>query len=168
MNYIIRTVAYTDVSAVCGIMQTVYASLENKDLFVPDDRAFIEKHISEKGFILVAVNTDTDEISGFLIVRYPGMEKDNLGREILTDDMLLSVAHMESAAVLPAARGNGLEHRLLNHALSLLPDNIRYCFATVHPKNTASLKSFEKAGFLVIKHCHKYGGLERFVLKLQR
>jgi len=83
----------------------------------------------------------------------------------LTSENLNRVLHMDSASVHPNHRGHGLESRMIDFTETLV-DTSKYCysFATVAPKNFASLKSFERNGYQVILTKEKYGGLIRHVM----
>ena len=72
---------------------------------------------------------------------------------------------MDSASVHPSHRGHGLESRMITFAETLL-DTSQYCysFATVAPKNFASLKSLERNGYQVMVTKEKYGGFVRCVM----
>ena len=65
-----------------------------------EDEELLRQHVEEKGFILKA--EAKDEIAGFLMVRFPGEEADNLGSHLgLSKEAMEQVAHMETAAVRP-------------------------------------------------------------------
>ena len=106
----------------------------------------------------------TDGISG------PGsMQEDyeeNLGRDIgLPESELGKVAHMDSAAVLPAFRGFHLQRRLMKAAEEELQrEGFRYLCCTVHPDNKSSLQSVLSQGYRIAKTCEKYGGFPRHIL----
>jgi ribosomal protein S18 acetylase RimI-like enzyme len=133
-------------------------------LFCADSKEFIARHIDEGGFILKAVYNH--EIVGFLIVRIPKFEEDNLGFDIhLEHSELEKVAHIESVGILPDHRGKGLQKQLMMEAENLLrKKGFTYLMATVHPKNLPSLNNFIKSGYEIVKTVKKYGGMERHVL----
>ncbi len=145
-----------------NLMRTVYDCLSDKSLFFCDTYDYVKENISKCGFAVVSCN-ENGKIIASLIIRYPDMEKDNLGFDInLPIDELPKVAQMESAVVHPAYRGNGLLYRLLKFA----EDNIdktkyKYFMATISPHNPASYKSAEKMGYKVITTKIKYGNLLR-------
>ena len=110
-----------DLDTLCAIMDAAAAALDNPDLFVADDRAFIARHLGREGFTLLALAEG--RAAGFLIVRLPGMAEDNLGRDLgLPPEMLGRVAHMESTAVLSPFRGHGIQKQLMARAEALLRD----------------------------------------------
>ena len=153
-----------DVEVIHQIMETVKEGLSDKNSFVADDKAFISEHIERRGFTLIA--RVGNEVAGFLIIRIPGTDIDNLGRDIgFVGGKLQKVAHMESVAVLPEHRGHGLQKRLMAKAedrLRIL--GYRYLMATVYPGNKPSLTSFISSGYAVVLTKEKYSGLMRNIL----
>ena len=107
---------------------------------------------------------------GNLLIKYPGLTEENLGYDVFSDKdlskkKLLQVVHMDSASVLLAHRGHGLERRMLTFAEQLLDSTqYQYAFATVAPQNLASLKSLEKNGYRVMVTKEKYGGRMRCIM----
>lgn len=147
------------------IMAICQAAIQNKDWYVVDDRAFIERHISEEGYILKYMQEE--QIAGFLLVRHPKLAEDNLGRYLpeWTDEMLYQVAHMESAAVLPEYRGRKIQKKLLLCAEELEREQgTAYLMATVHPDNVYSSGNLEALGYECLQETEKYGGLRRRIL----
>ncbi len=144
------------------LMEQVHAEMEHPEHFVCDDLPFVRRHIREEGFCLTARDAD-GELVGALIVRFPGMAEDNLGRELsLPEKELGRVAHMESVVVAGQARGQGLFTQLLSAAEGICAEKgFRYLMGTVSPDNPASFKSFEKQGYGLIVTKPKYGGLMR-------
>ena len=153
-----------DLDTLCAIMDAAAAALDNPDLFVADDRAFIARHLGREGFTLLALAEG--QAAGFLIVRLPGMAEDNLGRDLgLPPEMLGRVAHMESTAVLSPFRGHGIQKQLMARAEALLAGRgFSLCLATVHPDNAPSLHSFLRLGYRVALTKEKYQGRLRHIL----
>ena len=87
-----------------------------------------------------AIEMGTNTAAGIFIVTFPGMKEENLGRDIeLAGVELEKVAHMESVAILPAYRGNGLQYALMQRGeADLRKMGYRYLMCTVHPDNTYS------------------------------
>lgn len=164
MNFSIRFAAADDLDKILRIMEAACRSVPDPAWFVASDRAFLQAHLSEKGFILLAEGPEGP--SGFLVVKYPGDEPEHLGRDAgLSEVELPRCAYMDTVAVLPEARGNRLQVRLLAAAeqdLSASP----YChwLATVHPQNRYSLQNFMTCGYRVAATRKKYGGLDRHIL----
>lgn len=154
-----------DIIELKAVMEEAVAALLQKDWYVSDDIDFLERHIKDEGYILKCVVEE--KIVAFLIVRYPKLEEDNLGRYLpnMTEEDLLTVAHMESVAVLPKFRGYQLQKQLLEMAEKIENDrNTIYLMATVHPENVYSKRNFEQQGYSCLLETQKYSGLRRSIL----
>ena len=165
MTGVITYATEKDVDEIRAVMEIGLAATENKDWYVTDDRAFIERHIAKEGYIL-KYSVD-EKIAGFLIVRHPMLAEDNLGRYLdnCKEDLLLKVAHMESAAVLPEFRGQKIQKKLLMEAEETEHrSGMHYLMCTVHPDNCYSVDNLEQQGYKTILETEKYGGLRRRIL----
>lgn len=161
----IRTAKDDDVQLIYDCMRSVYNGLEDKSMFVCEDIEYVKRNISKHGFTLIA-DADDGRTAGIFIFEYPGRSIDNLGRDIgLSGEELDRVVHMDTVAVLPQYRGNGLLKRMLNAAEQMIDKN-RYVYfmATAAPHNKASLNSFIESGYRIMKTVGKYGGFTRAVL----
>lgn len=163
MNHITLTTASLEqTDAIYSLMQDVHDRMDNKTLYVCDDLEFVKAHIKDSGFTVIACN-EASEIVACFIVRFPGLEEDNLGRDIgLEGEELNQVAHMESAVVLPEYRGRGLQLAMLQYAEEMIDKSkYKYLMATVSPDNLWSYHSLEKNGYKLKLTKEKYGGLIR-------
>lgn len=166
-EFTIRRAEPGDVDAIAKIMEIVRDSMEQPEWFVADDRAWVESHIQDQGFTMVAETAALPaEIAAFFIVAFPKADENNLGQELkLNEEQLLLTAHMDSAAVLPLYRGNHLQGRLLEAAereLCRYPH--QYLLATVHPENHASLHTMLRHGYVIVATKEKYHGRLRHIL----
>lgn len=174
-TYTYRLAHKGEASKIHKLMEYVYESVADKDTFVCDDLSYVEKHIEEKGFVVVAeeISADSDEskkgsegIVACLIVDFPSDGQENLGRDIeLAEKSLCKVVHMDSAVVHPKHRGQGLQGQLLAFAegeigKQWMPGPF-YLMATVSPVNQASATTLEKLGYICRCTKEKYGGLTR-------
>lgn len=167
----IRKAKYSDVEPIRNVMELSQNSLEDKSWYYIDGTTveWLYRHIEDEGFALV-VEDEESNIVGFLVVRYPENSDDNLGCYLgnKAEDMC-TVVHMETVAVLPEYRGNGLQRKLVERAESMLRSNIKYMMCTVHQENNPSLYSFLKCGYKIeINLFAKYGRLPRYVLLKER
>ena len=156
--YSLRPATLDDAYTIWQIMDTCAQAMEHKEHFICDDLDYVKDILSGQGFAVVACNAD-GKIVGDLLVKYPGLNEENLGYDVfvkdyaltdkipnfnirLTSDNLNQVLHMDSATVLPEHRGHGLESHMITYAESLVNiSKYHYSFATVAPENLASLKS---------------------------
>lgn len=159
-----------DLDEIVSIIETAVQHAVSADWFVPDDRKFLERHLEQSGFILVAKSAAA-RIAAYLLVRFPGADDDNLGREltpggpVIPLDELAHVAHIESTAVCPDFYGNHLQSWLVQEAETYLkPLAYRHLMATVHPDNRYSLNSMLRQGYRIVSTTQKYGGLRRHIL----
>lgn len=126
-------------------------------------------------------NSGLATLAGIMIIRFPGKDDDNLGRDAgIPPEEYDHVAHIESAAVLPEYRGYGLQGQMLRYAENILKSQsekcisemtmvkgqplfraIHYMFATVSPENPASWRTLELNGFHCLLEKEKYDGLLR-------
>lgn len=161
----IRRAVSQDVDELAGIMELAKQTTEKPEWFAADDRDWLEAHIEEQGFTMVAETRD-GELAGFFIVDFPDEGEKNLGHEVkLGPEKLRLTAHMDSAAVKPLYRGNHLQGRLLEAAeKELCHYPYEYLFCTVHPENHASLHTMLRHDYVVIATKEKYHGYIRHIL----
>ena len=74
-------------------------------------------------------------------------------------------ANADSVIVHPDYRGNGLQRKLLETALTRLRPGIVGIGATVSPENQYSLNNALASGFTIAARREMYGGYDRYLLK---
>ena len=159
----ISRASYEDVPKIMEIMETANRLVKDEEWFFMDTEEFTRQHIEEKGFTLKAEEDGC--MAGFLSVRFPGEEHDNLGVHLsLSDEEMKQVAHMETAAVLPEYRGRGIQKSLMCKAEEILRDMpYHYLMGTAHPDNTYSVNNFLKLEYDIVDEGLKYVGLPLYV-----
>lgn len=189
-KYTLRIAALENACEIWKVMDFCAKSMEHKEHFICDDLDYVKDILFGTGFGVVACDVN-GEIVGNLLVKYPGLEEENLGYDVfvkaetpaykilnssvlpqdkkstilLNEKNLNRVLHMDSASVLPNHRGHRLESRMISYAETLVDTSkYHYAFATVAPENTASLKSLERSGYQVMVTKEKYGGVMRCVM----
>ena len=164
MDVDIQLATADDVAIIHAIMQETVANLERREFFVDDDQGYLERHIDQAGFVLLARNGP--DCLGFLMVDLPGEGENNLGRDLGWPVATLGqCAHIDSVCVRPAFRGHGLQKRLVGDAEARLERmGIIHFLATVHPDNIASLASMRALGYQIGATKPKYGGMLRHIL----
>lgn len=168
----IQKAKLSDTPMIVTLMQEAFSLLPDSSWYVADDEDFVYRHIIKSGFVLNGFWEDA--IAGFLMVRIPREEEDNLGYSLISKweiqnlnptFELLKTAHIESTAVRPIFRGHQIQKQLIAEAVTILKrQNFHHLMATVHPDNKASLISFQKNDFQIISTVKKYGGLNRHIL----
>ena len=73
----IKRAEQADVDAIMQLMQEAVDTVKVSDWFLPDNRQYIEEHISDRGFTLKALSSN-NEILGFFIVDLPEGLKHNI------------------------------------------------------------------------------------------
>jgi len=164
MDSIIRKAHTIDVGSIFAIMNTVALEMVKSDLFLSDDINYITGHIETLG--ITFVSEIDGNMAGFLAVDIPNEQPNNLGLDIdLTQAELSKVALMDSIVVSPDFRGMGLQKKLLKYAEGeMKSQGYTHFMATVHPDNSASLKSFLALGYEIKATKLKYDGLLRHIL----
>ena len=180
-KYTLRAATLEDAYDIWKVMDFCAKSMEHKEHFICDDLDYVKDILSGHGFAVAACDVD-GEIVGNLLVKYPGLEEENLGYDVfvktdadvsqnavcqisLTAETLNQVLHMDSASVHPNHRGHRLESRMIFFAETLVDTSkYHYAFATVAPENTASLKTLKRNGYQVMVTKEKYGGVMRCVM----
>lgn len=164
-GFIIRRAAAEDADIIYGCMLSVYNLLDDKSMFVCENIEYVRRNITEHGFAVIA-ETDSGRMAGAFVFEYPGQEFSNLGRDIgLLESELDKVVHMDTVVVLPEYRGHGLHERMLVFAENMInKDKYRYYMATAAPYNSASVNTFIKCGYQIVKVTEKYKGLTRAIL----
>lgn len=132
--------------------------------FVVNDVDTIARQM-DSGFTLMAHRGG--DLAGILHVYFPAPEE-SYAERVGDEYSAAEVAHMDIAAVLPGHRGYGLLELLLVEAEAHLreaePKRIAY-YATVHPENGASKRSFEFSGYQAIRDLKIHGTYPRIVFR---
>ena len=181
MDFDIRKCEINDIETVVGLIEAVYEQMENKEWFAADNSEYTKKMLSQgPGTAWMAVEKESGQPAGVFMTAVPSVSgqsadagenapedyEENLGRDIgLPETELGKVAHMDSAAVLPASRGFRLQRRLMEYAeTELQKEGFRHLCCTVHPDNRSSLNNVLAQGYRIMKTCEKYGGSPRHIL----
>ena len=137
--------------------------MADQNAYITDDIPYIRDHIQDNGFTLVA--EDGEVMVGFFLVCVPGLTENNLAYELdFSEEQLLQVALMDSAAVLPAYQGRGIMSQMFKMAVERTETQYPYLLGTVAPDNYPSRRNFEKNGFQCLKIIEKYGGRVRCLM----
>lgn len=168
MEFVFCKAGIEELPAVMKLMEEAKCGVPDSDWFEADEISVVKRHICEEGFILLAkqAGEQKKELAGFLIVRFPREQEDNLGEYLgLSREEMLRVAHLETAVVAPEFRGNQLQYRLFREAEEMLKNTeIQHIMATVHPENVFSFRNMEKLGMKKVVEVRKYGGKLRAVM----
>lgn len=162
MDVQIRKIGKDEVHKYLEFLHEIKAMMEQDDWFFldPDDEVY---EMMELGAMDIWLAEDGDRVAAVFCVVYPGMQKFNLGYDLeLSEEDLMRVVHMDTAAVHPDYRGLGLQYRMMLHAEQELMGKILLC--TIHPDNKYSLNNVLKQGYNIEKKTEKYGSI-RYILR---
>ena len=162
MDIQFRKIGIEEVNKYLEFLHEVKALMEQDEWFFldPDEEVYDMMEHDAMGIWLAE---DGARIAAVFCVVYPGMEKFNLGYDLnFSEEDLLRVVHMDTAAVHPDYRGQKLQHRMMLHAEQELAGRILLC--TIHPDNQYSLNNVLNQGYTVEKKLEKYGSI-RYLLR---
>ena len=162
MNIEIRKIEIGEVDKYLGFLHEVKAMMEQEEWFFldPDEEVY---EMMEQDAMGIWLAEDGARIAAVFCVVYPGMRSFNLGYDLnFGEEDLKRVVHMDTVAVHPDYRGQGLQHQMMLHAEKELGGRILMC--TIHPDNCYSLNNVLKQGYTIEKKTEKYGSI-RYILR---
>ena len=162
MDIQIRKIGIGEVDKYIEFLHEVKAMMEQDEWFYldPDEEIY---EMMEQDAMGIWLAEDGVRIAAVFCVVYPGLRSLNLGYDLaFSEENLKRVVHMDTAAVHPDYRGQGLQHRMMLHAEQELGGKILLC--TIHPDNRYSLNNVLKQGYTVEKKTEKYGSI-RYILR---
>lgn len=165
MEITIRKGRNADIEGVICLLQDVKAAMEHPEWFYLDSPEDIRGMMAD-GTMQLWVAEDGNTLAGILYILFPGLQEFNYGYDLgFSQEELLRVVSMDTAAVRPEYRGMGLQGKLIQAAEdSLKGENGRILLCTIHPENTFSLNNALKQGYKIQKELPKYGST-RYVLR---
>jgi hypothetical protein len=147
-----------------GLQDLILGLLPHPEIFFPHDKDYFQK-IFQHDRSVIGVKAK-DRLAAYSIIRIPGHEEDNLGRDIgLADDELARVAHLQATVVHPAFRGNGLQRKMAATHLRVIEDlGFKHVCCTVSPKNPTSLANIICSGLVIKDLRPKFGDWWRYIM----
>lgn len=165
MNIEIRKGDRNDTENFIKLLYDVQAAMPHKEWFYLDPPEEIREMMAD-GTMRLWVAMDGERLAGAFDILIPGLDEYNYGYDLgFGEEELLRVINMDTAAVHPDYRGQGLQKRLMQAAekeICRMGQRILLC--TVHPDNQFSLQNVLKQGYAVQKREEKYGSI-RYVLR---
>ncbi len=165
MELTIRKGGRGDLPAYLSLLQDVRASMDHPEWFYLDPPEEVRAML-EAGAMELWVALDGERLAaGFDLIR-PGLESYNYGYDLdFTEEELLRVVNMDTAAVHPDYRGHGLQSALIRQAEAKLRQEGNWILlCTVHPDNQFSLRNVLGQGYTIEKKLEKYGSV-RYILR---
>lgn len=158
----LRRCTEQDAPAVYALQNEVRGGMERPELFVPDTLENIASDLRDGLGIGV---WQGGRLGAYLTIRFCGQDAHNYAAFMgLPQAEWSQWANADSAVVHSDWRGNGLQRRMMEAALQLLPPQIRGIGATVSPDNSYSLNNALAAGFAIVCRREMYGGYDRYLL----
>lgn len=158
----LRRCTPAEASAVFVLQNEVRAAMPHPEQFVPDTLENITGYL-RTGICISA--WQQRRLGAYLILRLCGQSDENYAAFLgVPQSQWQHWANADSAVVHPDWRGNGLQRRMLEAALPLLPESITHLGATVSPANPYSLSNALACGFTIRARREMYGGFDRYLL----
>lgn len=165
MKITIRKGTIADTEAFTRFLDEVREGMEHKEWFYLDPPEFVREQM-ENGTMQLWVACDGGRMAAAFDLIVPGLERYNYGYDLdLSEEDLMRVINMDSAAVHPDYRGMGLQGKLIRKAeMEIAAAGHRILLCTVHPENRFSLNNVLKQGYVIQKKLKKYGSV-RYLLR---
>ncbi len=161
----IRKGTNADTETLLQFLQQVREEMEHKEWFYLDAPEDV-RAMMEDGSMELWLAEENGELAGIFDLIRPGLAKHNYGYDLdFTEEELLRVINMDTAAVHPNHRGKGLQGKLIQHVEAYLRQEGKHILlCTVHPDNRFSLQNVLKQGYKVQRKLEKYGSV-RYILR---
>lgn len=165
MSIEIRKGTPEDTEPMLRFLREVWETMAHKEWFFLSPAEEIREMMAS-GAMELWTAMDGSRLAGVFTIVRPGLGRDNYGYDLgLTEGELLRVVNMDTAAVHPDYRGQGLQKRLMEFAESQIAgEGAHILLCTVHPENRFSLENVLNQGYTIQKKLEKYGS-ERYVLR---
>ena len=165
MEFQFRKGGLQDAETLIRFLDGVKAGMAQQNWFYLDPPDVVRKLLAE-GTMELWLAMDGTRLAGIFDILHPGLDPSNYGYDLdLSQEDLLRVVHMDTAAVHPDYRGNGLQRKLVQMAEGhLAGQGRRILLTTVHPENRFSLNNMTGQGYTIRKRLEKYGS-ERYILR---
>ena len=165
MSLTFRKGTLSDAERFTGFLAEIRAGMSNKEWLYLDPPDLVREMIAD-GTMELWLAVDGDRLAAVFDILYPGLDSCNYGYDLnLTESELLQVVHMDTSAVHPDYRGQGLQGRMVHTAeRELVGSGKRILLCTVHPENRFSLNNMLQQGFEIQKLVRKYCS-ERLILR---
>ena len=165
MNLTFRKGTPEDAALFVNFLDEIKSEMQQKDWLYLDPPELVQAMMSD-GIMDLWLAMDESRVAAVFSVLHPGLESYNYGYDLdFTEQELLKVVHMDTAAVHKDYRGLGLQGRMVQIAeKSLAGQGSKILMCTVHPENQFSLNNMLRQGYEIQRRVEKYGS-ERFILQ---
>lgn len=166
-RYVLRSATTEDIPEIFTLIQVVGKNDDRVLFSYSKEYSHYEKLISNNPTVVATINGKI--VGAFLSFI---QDEDPLGvyKEMGFNEFK-GVALLEECVVDDKHRGHNLEQRMGSRLIDYIKAMSKYyyydihrVYVTVHPQNTASLRSLDKIGFKPAKKTKLYGGMTRYIL----
>ncbi|KDA92511.1 GNAT family N-acetyltransferase [Pantoea agglomerans] len=159
---VIKKAELVDVDNILNLQQKIWEDLDNKKNLQTSSKEFIEYCISIGGVVYLIYEGDV--LIGYRFIYFPKKREFNLGRGIIPDDQLETVAHLDTTCLLKEFRGKGIGKDLAGLSIDFIAENkMQHVLATVAPNNIASMKVMFYAGLKIVDYTSDFNEKERYI-----
>ena len=160
----IREGTRQDIQRVLTFLAQIQAEMPNPEWFCLDTPEEFRQRM-ENGSTRLWVAEEGERLAGVFTVVFPGTSPVNYGWQLnLPPEDLARVVNMDTAAVHPNFRGQGLQRRLMQTAEKELgPGKILLC--TIHPDNAYSLRNAQSQGYEIQATLPMYDSIRHLLRK---
>lgn len=160
----IREGTRQDIQRDLTFLAQIQAEMPNPEWFSLDTPEEFRQRM-ENGSMRLWVAEDAQRLAGIFSVVYPGTSPINYGWKLnLPEEDLQRVVNMDTAAVHPDYRGQGLQRRLMETAERELGSG-KILLCTIHPENRYSLRNALTAGYEIQATLPMYGSIRHLLRK---
>ena len=153
-----------DIQRVLTFLAQIRAEMLHPEWFCQDTPEEFRQRM-ENGSMRLWVAEDAQQLAGIFTVLYPGISPINYGWKLnLSEEDLQRVVNMDTAAVHPDYRGQGLQRRLMETAEREVGSG-KILLCTIHPDNRYSLRNALTAGYEIQATLPMYGSIRHLLRK---
>ncbi len=158
MEFIITKGTADQAELFISLTRTVQAAMAQPEWFYLDSPEEVRAML-DQGMMELWMAWEGKNLAAVFSVITPGLGESNYGYDLgFSQEALLRVANMDTAAVHPDYRGHGLQKRLMAQAeQDLAEQGSRILLCTIHPDNCYSLQNALERGYTIQKTLPKYG-----------
>jgi len=165
MNITIRKGSIADTDRMLQLLHKVKDGMDHDAWFFLDPDEEI-RGMMESGVMQLWLAEDGDRVAAIFDYIIPGLNGYNYGYDLgFSEEQLLRVVQMDTAAVDPDYRGMKLQKTLMQRAEQEIREvSGRILLSTIHPDNCYSLNNLLAQDYFIANKVGKYGSV-RYVLR---